>query len=357
LGIEIPIVQAPMAGSSDATLVAAVCETGALGSLACGVLAPEAIRDQVGAIRARTADPFNLNFFCHAEPPTDVAGVDGWARRLEPYRAELGVEWEPTTSAGGRLAFDDAMCEVVEELRPAVVSFHFGLPRAPLVERVRSAGATVVSSATTVAEARWLEDNGCQAVIAQGIEAGGHRAMFLATDLASQVGTMALVPQVVDAVDIPVIAAGGIGDSRGIVAALALGADGVQLGTAFLLCPEATTGTLHREALRHATDDATAVTNVLTGRPARSLVNRVIAELGPMAPDAPAFPLAAYQLAALRASAEAAGSDDFSSLWSGQAAPLAREVPAAELVRTLAAEIEERHAAGRAEPDRGEGTR
>ena len=243
----------------------------------------------------------------------------------------------PDALSSGRGAFDDQACELVEELRPPVVSFHFGLPAAPFVARVHGAGAQVLSSATTVAEARWLAEHGCDAVIAQGCEAGGHRGMFLGTDPAHQVGTMALVPQVVDAVDVPVIAAGGIADHRGVVAALALGAEAVQVGTAFLRTPEALTSEPHRRALAEAADDATVLTNVMTGRPARGIENRLIREVGPLSDDAPAFPYATAGTAPLRAAAEAAGSGEFSPLWAGQAAPLAREEPAAEVVRRLVA--------------------
>lgn len=216
-----------------------------------------------------------------------------------------------------------------------MVSFHFGLPSVPLVDRVRATGATVISSATTVAEARWLAEHGCDAVIAQGAEAGGHRGMFLTDEPAAQVGTLALVPQVVDAVDVPVIAAGGIADARGVAAALALGAQGVQVGTAFLRTPEATTSAVHRRALADAADDATVLTNVMTGRPARGIVNRMVGEVGPLSDDAPVVPYATAGIAPLRAAAEAHGSGDFSPLWAGQAAPLAREEPAEDVVRRL----------------------
>jgi nitronate monooxygenase len=230
------------------------------------------------------------------------------------------------------------MCDLVEEFAPEVVSFHFGLPEQSLLERVRATGAKIISSGTTVEEARWLEGQGCDAIIAQGYEAGGHRGMFLSQDITTQAGTMALVPQVVDAVKVPVIAAGGIADARGIAAAFALGASAVQIGTAYLFCPEAKVSQLHREALRRARDNDTILTNVFTGRPARGIVNRIAREAGPMSDLAPEFPLAACAIAPLRATAEQAGSGDFSPLWSGQAAALAREVPAGELTRELAAE-------------------
>ncbi len=340
LGIELPIIQAPMAGSGGPELAIAVAEAGGLGSLPCALLTPDQVRGDVTRVREHTTRPLNVNFFCHAPAEPDRARERAWKQRFLPYYEELDVDPDAPAPTGGRIAFDETMCDVVEELGPEIVSFHFGLPAAPLVERVRATGATVLSSATSVAEARWLEEHGCDAIIAQGLEAGGHRGMFLTDDVATQVGTMALVPQVVDAVQVPVIAAGGIGDARGIVAAFALGAAGVQLGTAYLRCPEALTSALHRHALAQASDDGTTLTNVLTGRPARSLLNRVITEQGPLSDAAPAFPTAALPLAPLRAAAEANGSTNFTPLWSGQAGPLAREMPAGALTRVLASEAD-----------------
>jgi len=288
----------------------------------------------VASIRAGTDRPFNLNFFCHADERPSGSDGERWFDRLAAYYEELGVP-RPSGLAAGRAPFDDALCELIEELRPPVVSFHFGLPDEPLVDRVRATGARVLSSATTVAEARWLGERGCDVVIAQGLEAGGHRGMFLTDSPASQVGTLALVPQVVDAVDVPVIAAGGIADGRGVAAALALGAQAVQVGTAFLRTPEALTSDLHRSALAEARDDATVLTNVVTGRPARGIVNRLVREVGPLSEDAPAFPYATAGSAPLRAAAEAQGSAEFSPLWAGQSAPLARAESAAEVVRRL----------------------
>ena len=338
LHIEYPIVQAPMAGAMDWELVAAAADAGALGSLPCAMLSPEQVREQVGKIRAHTDKPFNLGFFCHTPPPTDGVAEATWRRRLAPYYKELGLDPEALTNAPNRTPFDPAMCDVVVAARPVVVSFHFGLPAAALVKRVKDAGCLVLSSATTVGEARWLEDHGADAIIAQGYEAGGHRGMFLTENVHSQVGAFALVPQVAGAVNVPVIAAGGIADGRGIAAAFALGASGVQIGTAYLFSPEAKISAPHRAALKSARDDATALTNVLTGRPARGVVNRAIRELGPISDAAPPFPLAANALAPLRAKAEAQGLGDFSPMWSGQAAPLGRELRARELTQKLAAE-------------------
>jgi nitronate monooxygenase len=347
--IELPILQAPMAGPGFGDMAVAVSEAGGLGALPTATFSLDQARGELAAIRRQTGKPINLNFFCHRPPPVDPAREEAWRDRLAPYYRELGIDPAAPIPSAGRAPFDDALCALVEEYRPEVVSFHFGLPEPALLARVRAAGAAIVSSATTVAEAAWLEAHGCDAIIAQGAEAGGHRGSFLDDDpvaaCATQPGTMALVPQVVDAVKVPVIAAGGIADARGIVAAFALGAAAVQLGTAYLFCPEARISAPHRAALRGARDNHTALTNVFTGRPARGIVNRAMRELGPLSPDAPAFPRAAAGLAPLKAAAEPRGSGDFGSLWSGQAARLGREMPAGELTRTLAAETLARLAA------------
>ncbi|MGO9984016.1 MAG: NAD(P)H-dependent flavin oxidoreductase [Rhodomicrobium sp.] len=336
LGIGYPILLAPMAGPGTPELAIAVSEAGGLGSLPCAMLSPEQIKAQVHIVQQRTSRPFNLNFFCHVQVASDHERQAAWKRRLEPYYRELGLDPEAPVSAANRAPFSDIHCELVEALKPAVASFHFGLPDERLLARVKAAGCKVLSSATTVAEARFLEARGADAIIAQGAEAGGHRGIFLSEDITAQPGTFALVPQIVDAVQVPVIAAGGIGDARGIVAALVLGASAVQLGTAYLFCPEAGVSAPHARALREARDDGTAFTNAFTGRPARAIVNRAVAEVGPMAADAPAFPMAAVAWAPIRAKAEAAGSGQFSPLWSGQAAALCREMPAGELTRKLA---------------------
>ncbi len=337
-GIEHPILLAPMAGPSTAELAIAVAEAGGLGALACAMSSPEQIRKDLGVIRQRTAKPLNLNFFTHTPPQPDPAREARWKARLADYYRELGIDPAKPAPSINRTPFDETTCAIVEEFKPEIVSFHFGLPEPRLLARVRAAGCKVMASATTAAEAKWLAERGCDAVIAQGSEAGGHRGMFLTDDVASQAGTFALVPQVVDAVGVPVIAAGGIADARGIVAALALGASAVQIGTAYLFCPEANVTALHRQALRNARDDGTALTNLFTGRPARGLLNRLMREVGPLSPEAPAFPLAGGALAPLRAAAEAKGAADFTSLWSGQAAALGREMPAGELTRRLAQE-------------------
>lgn len=340
LGLELPILQAPMAGPVESEMVIAVSEAGGLGGLPCALMTPEVARTELGIIRQRTPRPINVNFFCHQPPQEDTAREAAWKRRLAPYYVEFGLDPETPVPRSVRAPFDDEFCAIVEEFRPEVVSFHFGLPDKALLERVKATGAKVLSSATTADEAVWLEDRGCDAIIAQGAEAGGHRGIFLTDNIANQPGTLALVPQVVDAVKVPVIAAGGIADARGIVAAFALGASAVQIGTAYLFCPEAKVSAVHKAALRGAKDDHTALTNVFTGRPARGIVNRIMCEAGPISELAPAFPLAGGALAPLRAKAEQQGSGDFTSLWSGQAARLGREMPAGQLTRILGEETQ-----------------
>jgi len=335
-GIEHPIVQAPMAGAMDVSLAIAVAQAGALGSLPAGMLNPQQLREQVDKFRAATDKPVNLNFFAHKPPVANNAREHAWREKLKPYYVEFGIDPNAPVPTTSRAPFDAACCAVVEELKPAVVSFHYGLPERALVARVKTAGCKVMSTATTVAEARWLEAQGCDVVIAQGYEAGGHRGMFLTEDLATQVGTVALVPQIADAVRVPVIATGGIGDARGIAAAIMLGAAGVQLGTAYLFCPEAKILAPHRAALNAARDDGTAFTNVMTGRPARGIINRAMRELGPISGIAPEFPLASGALAPLHAKAQAQSSGEFSAMWAGQAASLGHEMPARELTRRLA---------------------
>ncbi|MBK9081517.1 MAG: nitronate monooxygenase [Rhizobiales bacterium] len=337
--IEHPILQAPMAGAQGAAMAAAVSGAGGLGALPCAMLTPAGIEAEVAALRAATDRPFNLNFFCHTPPAPDPARMAAWRGKLAPLYRAAGLDPGMELPAATRAPFDAAACALVEALRPAVVSFHFGLPEAALLARVRATGAKILSSATTAAEARWLAERGVDAVIAQGAEAGGHRGLFLDDNVAGQAGLFALLPQIVDAVTVPVIAAGGVADARGVAAALTLGAAGVQIGTAYLFTPEATISAAHRAALTAARDDSTALTNVFTGRPARGVLNRMMREAGPLAADAPAFPLASAPAAPLRAAGEKAGTGDFSPLWSGQAAALApRGLGAAALTKTIAAE-------------------
>src|ERR1700733_5376502 len=326
-----------MAGLASSDMVVAVSQVGGLGSLACALLSVQQARKELETIRLRTPRPINATFFCHQPPRYDRTRQMNWRRRLDAYYIQLQADDNSSMPNSALAPFDDKMCDLVVEFHPEVVSFHFGLPEKNLLLRIGRTGAKILSTATSVDEARWLEDQGCDAIIAQGFEAGGHSGMFLTDDVSTQVGTMALVPQVVDAVKVPVIAAGGIADGRAILAAFALGAAAVQIGTAYLHCPEAQIGQLFRQALKNAKDNETVITNVFTGRPARAVVNRLTREVGPMSDVAPEFPLAAATLAPLRAKSEMAGSADFTPLWSGQSARLGRELPAADLTKQLAA--------------------
>ncbi len=343
LGLALPLIQAPMAGFQGVAMATAVAGAGALGSLPGAAMTPQALRDAVGELRRGGARPVNLNFFCHAVPAADPAGEAAWREALRPYYEEMGLSFSAISNGPGRLPFGDEAAEAIEALRPEVVSFHFGLPPAPLLERVKRAGAQVWSTATTVAEARWLAAHGVDAIIAQGLEAGGHRGVFLPEggpfDLSRQLRTPALLTSILEAVRVPVIATGGIADADGVAAALRMGASAVQLGTAFLLCTEATTSAVHRAALQAEAGRDTALTNLFSGRPARGIVNRLMRELGPMSALPPAFPSAVNAIAPLRAAAEQAGRGDFSPMWAGQDVSGCRAVPAAQRVQELAAKL------------------
>lgn len=336
LGVAYPVIQAPMAGSQGSRLAIAVCEAGGLGSLPCAMLTVDAMRKELDAIRAATAKPYNVNFFCHAPPAADAAREAAWRAALGSYFREFGIDPASIPAGPGRAPFTKEAADALEPYRPAVVSFHFGLPAADLVARVKGWGAKMLSSATTVEEARSLEARGADGVIAQGVEAGGHRGIFLSDDLSNQPRTLDLVRELVKTVRVPVIAAGGIADEAGVRAAMSLGAAGVQVGSAYLLCPESGASAVHREVLRQPRRE-TVLTNVFTGRPARGIVNRIIREIGPISAAAPAFPLATSAIAPLRAKAESAGSGDFSPLWCGDYAGRYEETGAGELTRRLGA--------------------
>lgn len=343
LGTELPIIQAPMAGSQGSALAVAVCNAGGLGSLPAAMLDAAMSRKELGVIAAQTDRPYNVNFFCHVPPVPDPSREAGWRQALSGFYGEFGIDAANLPAGAGRYPFSGEMAEVLAEFRPRVVSFHFGLPAQDLLARVKAWGATVISSATTVDEALWLEQHGADVIVAQGLEAGGHRGIFLSRDLNTQLGLFALVPQIVRAVRVPVIAAGGITDAAGVRGAMALGAAGVQVGTAYLLSNEATTGPVHRAALAELAAGRgapTALTNLFTGRPARGIVNRLMREMGPLSDVPPEFPLATAAIAPLRSAAERQGSGDFSPLWSGQNASGCKALPAAEITRALAEGLE-----------------
>jgi nitronate monooxygenase len=333
--LSAPIVQAPMAGAQDHRLSLAVCEAGGLGSLPAAILTPQALHTELLALNAGTEAPYNVNFFCHTPPLPDPTREARWHQALAPYYRELGLNADSIPAAPGRMPFCHDSADVLEAFRPAVVSFHFGLPSPDLLARVKSWGSLVWSSATTVQEALWLQAQGVDAVIAQGLEAGGHRGMFLTDDLSTQIGTFALLPQIVQAVDVPVIAAGGIAAHQGVLAARQLGASGVQIGTAYLCSHEATTSAVHRAALQSPAAQHTALTRLFSGRPARGIVNRFMRELGPLSDQAPAFPLATAGIAPLRAAAEAQGLSDFTPLWSGQNASSVQSIGAKEITQAF----------------------
>ena len=338
LGIEIPIIQAPMAGADSVALARAVTSAGGLGSLACALLTPDELQEAARAVRDGIPKSFNLNFFCHTMAAPDMAAIEKWKSFLRSHYQHWGLDIDTVPSTRLRMPFDADACTVVEEIAPKVVSFHFGLPDPTLVERLKNRRITILSSATSVREAKWLESRGCDAIIVQGVEAGGHRGMFLETDTATQTGLFALLPQVADQVGVPVIATGGIADGRGIVAAFTLGASAVQLGTAYLFCPEAKVAFLYRKALEEVGDNGTALTNLFSGRPARGILNRFMLEGGLVSDVALPFPHAATHVAPLRAASEKAGSVDYMQMWAGQSAQLAKSMGARELTRKLAAD-------------------
>jgi nitronate monooxygenase len=336
LEIETPIIQAPMAGADSLSLALAVSKAGGLGSLACALKNLDEIRAAVRKLREETHQPFNLNFFCHEMSAPRPAAIERWKAFLAPFYLRWGLDIDAVPESRLRMPFDEEACALLEELGPAVASFHFGLPAPGLLDRVKKCGIKVLPTATSVAEAKWLEERGADAIIVQGLEAGGHRGMFLDQNPATQTGLFALLPQVADAVKLPLIAAGGIADARGIVAAFALGASAVQIGTAYLFCPEAEISPLYRKALHEVADNGTALTNLFSGRPARGIVNRYL-EQGRFISDAALpFPYAATLTQPLRIASEKAQSTECMQMWAGQAARLAKPMGAEQFTRTLA---------------------
>jgi len=341
------LIQAPMAGSQNHRLAAAVFLAGGLGSLPAAMLTTEQLQTELSAfedaIAALTETPLqwggclpvNVNFFCHTPPTEQLEKEAAWRKQLTPLYQAHGIDPQSVGSGLGRAPFSLESLKLMGQFKPAVVSFHFGLPKAEWVQQLKTWGVQIWSSATTVQEAQWLEQQGVDAVIAQGLEAGGHRGMFLSEDLSTQMGTMALLPQTIKAVKLPVIAAGGISTAAAVSAAKALGASAVQVGTAFLTSHEATTSALHRQALMSDAAKHTALTNLFSGRPARGIVNKFMRDFGPLNPEAPAFPLATSAVAPLRAAAEAKGQSDYSPLWSGQNASDCEALPAADIAHKL----------------------
>lgn len=335
--LDRPLVQAPMAGSQDHRLAVAVGLCGGLGSLPCAMLTPEQMVSELRLLRTQWSGPINVNFFAHTPPQPDEAVNQAWLRILKPLYDEFGVGLDEVVPGPGRQPFNSTYLDALAPFKPEVVSFHFGLPNSAMLEPIKGWGGEVWSSATTVDEARWLQAHGADVIIAQGLEAGGHRGHFLNSDLSVQCGTFALLPQVVAAVQCPVVAAGGVATSQGVQAALALGASAVQAGSAFLLAHESTTTQVHRAALKASPLPPTALTNLFSGRPARGLVNRLMKDLGALHPGAPAFPLATPLLAPLRAAVERQGLGDCSPLWCGQHLAVQHEEPAEVIVARLCA--------------------
>ncbi len=324
-----------MAGADSLPLALEVCKAGGLGSLACALKSWDEIRAAVRRLRTETVRPFNLNFFCHPMNAPSQAAVERWKAFLAPFYVRWGLDIEAVSESRLRMPFDEEACGLVEDLAPAVASFHFGLPAPSHVNRLKARGVKILSTATTVAEAKWLEQRGSDAIIVQGLEAGGHRGMFLDQNPATQIGLFALLPQVADEVKVPLIAAGGIADARGIVAAFALGASAVQLGTAYLFCPEAEISPLYRKAIQEVGDNGTALTNLFSGGPARGIVNRYLEQGGFMSDAALPFPYAAILTLPLRIASEKARSTEYMQMWAGQAAHLGKTLGAEQLTRML----------------------
>jgi nitronate monooxygenase len=335
LGIEHPLIQAPMTGTCTPALASAVSNAGGLGSLGCGEKSLDTIRLQVEEIRRLTNRSFNLNFFVVDAPETDKKVLERTRARLMPWYEKLGLGEPPTELPEYEAGFGEKQLDLVLEIKPRVVSFHFGYPDRKSIDALKNAGITLLCSATCVAEAQALEAAGMDAIIAQGWEAGGHRGSHVVTDPWQGVGTMALVPQVVDAVSVPVIAAGGIADGRGIAAALALGASGVQMGTAFLDCHETATEPARREQLRKATDSDTMVTDAFSGRCARAMKSKYALEMEQNREPLPGF----VQMYALSNPIRHAAEDNDASFYlHGQAVTLTKTMGAADLLDELVAE-------------------
>ena len=335
INTELAIVQAPMAGVQGSKLAIAVSNAGGLGSLPCAMLSDDTLLAELNTLSKQTDKPYQLNFFCHTPPQQDHTAEAVWRQLLSPYYNEFDLDIKDIKSGPARKPFTSATADLIEKFKPPVISFHFGLPNASLLDRIKSWGSVILASATTVEEARWLQAHGADAIIAQGLEAGGHRGMFLSRNIDEQLPLRDLLTAIKPLINIPIIAAGGISSANTIAEIMTLGADGVQIGTAFLLCPEADTSVVHRHALKNKTHPTT-ITNIFSGRPARGISNRLIRELGPINPHAPAFPLASTAIGPLRSHAEKQKNGDFSPLWAGSDYRHCRDIPAAQLVAELA---------------------
>jgi nitronate monooxygenase len=341
LGINLPLIQAPMAGVSTPALAAAVSNAGALGSLGIGASTVDHARQMIEETRSKTDRPFNVNVFCHEPARRDADIETRWLNHLTPLFEEFGLK-VPASAEEIYTSFihDDEAFRMLLELRPAVVSFHFGLPARGWIDAFRGAGIRTLATATNLQEALVIEAANIDAIVAQGIEAGGHRGMFDPTRVDERLSTSVLVRLLVNRTNLPVIAAGGIMDGQGIRAALDLGAVGAQLGTAFILCPESAANAVYRDNLKSERANVTRLTSILSGRPARGLVNRFIEYAEADGSPTPAPYPVAYDLAKqLNAGAVACGSREFAAQWAGQGVPLARELPAAELIKVFAEEL------------------
>lgn len=341
LGIALPIIQAPMAGTSTPELAAAVSNAGGMGSMGLAANTVEQARQAIARCKALTDAPFNANFFCNRAPVADPAIESEWLAYLAPLFDEAGVP-APTSLEAPYLSFNDnpAMLDMLLEEKPPIVSFHFGIPSAPTIQKLKAAGITLMATATTLPEARAIEAAGLDVIVAQGVEAGGHRGVFDPHDDDLGLTTIALTRLLTAHTDLPVIAAGGIMDGNGIRAVLELGACAAMMGTAFILCPESAADDAYRSTLSSDKAQHTRITAVASGRPARGIVNGLHNRIDtPGRPPQPAFPICYTAAKALQKAAQAQGNAEFASHWAGQGAPLARAMPAAELVRVLAAEL------------------
>jgi nitronate monooxygenase len=341
LGIRIPIIQAPMAGVSTVKLAAAVCEAGALGSVPLGTSTAQQAMTQIAEMRALTDKPFNVNVFCHRPAQANAEREARWLAHLRPHFDKLGVAPpERLKEIYKSFVEDEAMLEVFLSQRPAIVSFHFGLPPQRYIEALKAAGIILMASATTPAEARLIEQAGIDVIVAQGVEAGGHRGVFDPEQGDAGIGTFALVRLLAKSSSLPIVAAGGIMDGQGIAAAMALGATAVQLGTAFVLCPESSANAYYRSLFKSEQVHRTELTAAISGRSARGFMNRFVTDIGASGhPPIPDYPTAYDAAKALSAAAAQKGVQDYAVTWAGQGAALARELPARDLINVLAEEL------------------